>query len=401
MSNLTSLKVVDLFAGCGGLSLGFELAGFSVAAAYDSWQPAIDCYKSNFKTHEIHSLDLSDVEVASKIIHDQRPDIIIGGPPCQDFSQAGKRIEKERATLTKCFANIVKTVQPKFFVMENVARARQSSTYQETRKLFSEAGYGLTECILDASLYDVPQRRKRFFVIGGLSLQDNALSDAIEAHESLIPLTVRKACPDFPFDHYYRHPRSYARRAIFSVDEPAPTIRGVNRPKPKSYQPHEKDSSTDSAIRALSTKERALIQTFPTTFEFPSSNKTDTDQMIGNAVPVNLARSVAEVLAQNILDDTQNANDVSFRKWLISERQMGTESAKDKISHIRRANKCVAIPDLEDLNNDYLDALIASDKFGSASQASQRQMRKAVELLINYIHFIQEPQQRKENRHGC
>jgi DNA (cytosine-5)-methyltransferase 1 len=384
VSNPSDLRVVDLFAGCGGLSCGFELAGYTIAAAYDSWQPAIDCYKDNFQSHSIFELDLSNVERASRIIAAQTPDIIIGGPPCQDFSQAGKRIENERAALTKCFAEIVAAVNPDFFVMENVARAQRSNVYQEARKTLKEAGYGITEIVLDASLYDVPQRRKRFFSIGGKTLADGELATALEARESLIPLTIRKAYPNFPISHYYRHPRSYTRRAIFSIDEPAPTIRGVNRPRPKTYQVHPKDASKDPSVRSLSPKERLLIQTFPEDYKFTHKCAADIDQMIGNAVPVNLAKAVAEVLAQNALTDTPHPTQTSFRKWLISEKHLTRESAKDKISHIRRANKCHDLPDVETVDRSYIEALESSDQFMSSSASSQQQMKKAVELLVEF-----------------
>lgn len=384
MSSLSDFRVVDLFAGCGGLSRGFELAGFSISAAYDFWQAAIECYRTNFQTHEIIELDLSDAEHASNVIQKQKPDIIIGGPPCQDFSQAGKRIENERAALTKRFAEIVSTILPDYFVMENVARAQKSQVYQEARRLLKDASYGLTEVVLDASLYGVPQKRKRFFAIGGLTLQDGELTDAIEARESLIPLTIRKAYPDFPVSHYYRHPRSYSRRAIFSIDEPAPTIRGVNRQKPKNYQIHPNDTSSSTSVRALSLEERALVQTFPEEYKLQGTRTADLEQMIGNAVPVNLAKAVAEVLAQSIRKDNSQPKSTSFRKWLISEKQLARESACDKISHIRRANRCAALPDLEKLDDSYLEKLTDSNQFITASAPSQQQMRKAVEMLIDF-----------------
>lgn len=384
MYNLSDLRVVDLFAGCGGLSCGFKLAGYTIAAAYDSWQAAIDCYRDNFQSHSIFELDLSDVKRASSVIAEQTPDIIIGGPPCQDFSQAGKRIENERAALTKCFAEIIVAVSPNFFVMENVARAQQSSVYQEVREMLKEAGYGITEIVLDASLYDVPQRRKRFFAIGGKTLADGELTNALEARENLIPLTIRKAYPNFPISHYYRHPRSYARRAIFSIDEPAPTIRGVNRPRPKTYQTHPKDTSKDPSVRSLSPKERSLIQTFPEDYKFNHKCTADIDQMIGNAVPVNLAKAVAEVLAQNALGGSPDPAKTSFRKWLISEKHLTRESAKDKISHIRKANKCLDLPDIGAIDKSYVEALERSERFVSSNAPSQQHMRKAVELLIEF-----------------
>ena len=92
------MPVVDLFCGCGGLSKGFELAGFDIVAAYDGWQSAIACYNANFE-HDAHNLDLNDVETAVAEIRQHHPTIIIGGPPCQEFSNAGRREEGQRRQL--------------------------------------------------------------------------------------------------------------------------------------------------------------------------------------------------------------------------------------------------------------------------------------------------------------
>lgn len=159
-------SVVDLFSGCGGLSRGFENAGFEVVAAFDNWKPAVEAYKRNF-SHPIYDIDLSSNE-ALKIIEQLRPDIIVGGPPCQDFSHAGKRDENQgRADLTISFAKIVTTIKPKYFIMENVDRALKSNRYAEAKQIFEKNGYILSEHVLDASLCGVPQKRKRLFVIGG------------------------------------------------------------------------------------------------------------------------------------------------------------------------------------------------------------------------------------------
>ena len=97
-------------------------------------------------------------------------------------------------------------------------------------------------------------------------------------------------------EFYYRHPRSYARRGIFSIHEPSPTIRGVNRPIPQGYQiKHNDPVKSLDGIRPLTTTERSYIQTFPPTFHFLGS-KTEVEQMIGNAVPVNLGQYVAAAI---------------------------------------------------------------------------------------------------------
>lgn len=126
------MPVVDLFCGCGGLSKGFELAGFNVVAAYDEWQSALTCYNANFN-HNAQSLDLGNVENAVNTIRPFNPTIIIGGPPCQEFSNAGKREEGVLADLTFKYAQIVTSVLPQYFVMENVPRVKGSKAYAKAR----------------------------------------------------------------------------------------------------------------------------------------------------------------------------------------------------------------------------------------------------------------------------
>jgi len=292
------MNVIDLFCGCGGLSAGFTRAGYNILAAFDAWQPAIDTYNANFD-HEAVAFDLTD---ATNFVHHVKSlaiDMVIGGPPCQDFSSAGKRVEGERANLTTAFSEIVTGIRPSFFVMENVARAAKSDAYQEAKARFIDAGYGLTEMTLDASRCGVPQARKRFICVGHLGALEGFLEPFVGANLSSSKMTVRDYMADeLDIEHYYRHPRNYNRRGVYSVDEPAATIRGVSRPVPKGYKGHPKDTAPISeAIRALSTYERSRIQTFPPTFRWIGS-KTDVEQMIGNAVPVDLAFFIASRLKE-------------------------------------------------------------------------------------------------------
>lgn len=290
------MRVVDLFAGCGGLSLGFELENFEVVAAFEWWDAAVKCYSDNFK-HPVYKFDLTDTDAAIQEIKKISPDIIIGGPPCQDFSHAGKRVEAGRAELTESFATIVTGYKPRYFVMENVDRARNSQAFQRAKDMFKQAGYGLTEIVLDASLCGTPQKRKRFICFGALDKEDNFALLHFQTHLAKKALTLRDYFGDsLGFEYYYRHPRNYSRRAVFSIDEPAPTMRGVNRPVPKGYPGHPNDACPVSdSLHALTTLERAKIQTFPDSYKWIGS-KTDIEQMIGNAVPVNLARFVARTV---------------------------------------------------------------------------------------------------------
>ncbi|MBN1865216.1 MAG: DNA (cytosine-5-)-methyltransferase, partial [Victivallales bacterium] len=289
-----------LFCGGGGLSQGLTDSGIEIIAALDNWPAAIAFYSRNITGHPAKPLDLSDVEKTVGIIRVLSPDLIVGGPPCQDFSSAGKRIETgERANLTISFASIVCEVKPMAFIMENVDRAQKTRTFKQALEMFKHSGYGITETVLDASLCGVPQKRKRVIVFGVLGAKNNTIIPIIIKKQSKKPMTVRDCLGDsLGIDHYYRHPRSYARRGIFSIDEPSPTVRGVNRPLPQGYPGHPGDTADKgSHIRPLTTKERSLIQTFPETWDV-SGNKSDVEQIIGNAVPVKLGEFVGQCLLE-------------------------------------------------------------------------------------------------------
>lgn len=302
---MRQLKIVDLFCGVGGLSLGFQKAKFDIVLALDNWQRALSIYELNFK-HPVACYDLSDLSGTLKLLDDYKFDGIVGGPPCQDFSHAGKRQEGQRADLTYIFSQILSNKKPFFFVMENVERTRTTTTYLNARNVFKHAGYGITEVVLDASFCGVPQKRKRFFCIGMLGQLDGFLLDTIRPLLSKTPTNMRQYFKDsLKTEFYYRHPRNYSRRAVYSLDEPSATIRGVNRPIPPNYPGHNLDASAVSLARPLTTQERAEVQTFPKSFKWQGS-KTDVEQMIGNAVPVNLAKFVGICVNKFILKNYSN-----------------------------------------------------------------------------------------------
>lgn len=354
------MKCVDLFCGCGGLSLGFNQAGIRIVCAYDYWRESIECYRQNLK-HSAIIADLSNVRKMSKEISAMSPDIIIGGPPCQDFSHAGKRQERGQADLTVCFAQIIKSVRPRWFVMENVDRVKRSNAYCKAREIFVKSGYGLTEEVLNASAFGVPQNRRRFFCIGLLDASDGFLTDDIRLMENSRAITVREYFDSVghkaDVQHYYRHPRNYSRRGVFSLDEPAPTIRGVNRPVPSGYGGHAGDTHCAEKVRPLSSMERALIQTFPDNFKL-IGNKTTIEQMIGNAVPVNLAKAVASAVVlydkmpmatkkrgrKAVRESIGGVKRDVYMRWVVSSG-MSEKSAKDAWSWLSQAWKYGAFSD--------------------------------------------------------
>ena len=274
------------------MSLGFEQAGVDVAAAFDKWAPAVEIYRANFN-HPIYEKDLCDKDSVDQI-KDMTPDLIMGGPPCQDYSIAGKREQGDRANLTIRFADIVVGVRPKWVVFENVYNIERFGTLPIMKEKLKKAGYGLTCAVLDASRCGVPQARKRFILVGRLGSEDGFFDKTLNTGLADKQMTVRDYLGDrLGTQYYYMHPRSYARRAVFSIDEPSATIRGINRPIPSNYKRHHADAASISdGVRALTTKERSYLQSFPEDFQFPGA-KTNVELAIGNAVPPALAKYIA------------------------------------------------------------------------------------------------------------
>lgn len=394
------MRAVDLFCGCGGMSLGFQRAGVDVVMAYDNWPGAIECYRANFN-HPVKGANLADVQSVAPEIAKLRPDIVFGGPPCQDFSSAGKRVENHRADLTLSFAKIVASAQPRWVIMENVDRVQKSETYRKARGLLKKAGYGLTETILNACDFGAPQNRRRFFCAGLLGGEDGFLFETLSLMAGKEKVTVRqyfnKLGVKISADHYYRHPRSYARRAVFSVDEISPTIRGVNRPVPSGYKGHNGDKNNVGQTRPLTTRERAFIQTFPADFCFPGT-KSVAEQLLGNAVPVSLAQGVAAAVVdynkkiqsatprgrKAVLEILGGVERGAFRDWLKTERKLGEKSAKDVWSWLSRASKFIKLDGKYEDEDDMLYQLNRATKHQLTAASEKTRMKNSLRHFWEY-----------------
>lgn len=399
------MPVVDLFCGCGGLSKGFELAGFNIVAAFDNWQSALTCYNANFN-HNAQLLNLNDVDSAVNAIRPHVPTVIIGGPPCQEFSNAGRRKEGPLADLTYKYAQIIATLRPQYFVMENVPRAKESQAYARARALYKANHYGLTEVILDASRCGVPQHRNRFFCIGALNATDGFLMEEIFRYyigeEISVADYFASSNIELGIKAYYRHPTTYSRRAIFGTNEVAPTIRGVNRPKPATYNHHDKDAvpaDQMNDITQLTLHQRAIIQTFPRDYQLENLQiaRCDLEQMIGNAVPVELARFVANRLQeyiQNIADGGVVVEEApNFSEWLRTKKGYSDRSISDVFSRLHRASNL--------LPNHKIDQYLITDleqlqEFKNLTVTVKSQIRKAIRLKLTYLSEAPHPNQQRD-----
>lgn len=166
------MKIVDLFCGVGGMSLGFSMAGFEPVFAVEKDKNIANAYKKNHKNKNIWIGDIKQLDIRSTLKHLRGQVVgVVGGPPCQGFSQKGKRlhINDERNFLFTSFLDVVDFLHPHFFLMENVPNilsANNSYFKNEIVNAFISLGYSVNSCVLNASDYGVPQNRRRAFFLG-------------------------------------------------------------------------------------------------------------------------------------------------------------------------------------------------------------------------------------------
>jgi DNA (cytosine-5)-methyltransferase 1 len=319
------MNIISLFSGAGGLDLGFEKAGFKTVWANEYDKEIWETFEKNFPNTTM------DRRSISKVPSDDIPEAIglIGGPPCQSWSEAGKLkgIDDHRGQLFFEFIRVLRDKKPLFFLAENVSGMlanRHSEALENIKKHFIDSGYNLSFKLLNAHDYKVPQDRKRVFFVGfrkdlnmtfkfprGFSkkrflqdviddLKDNVLSAGdknytngdkckIDNHEYMTG----------GFSSMYM-----SRNRVRSWDEPSFTIQAGGRHAPLHPQAPkmefvEKDKrkfvdGSEKLYRRLSVRECARIQTFPDTHKFYYKNLTAGYKMVGNAVPPNLAYFLAK-----------------------------------------------------------------------------------------------------------
>jgi DNA (cytosine-5)-methyltransferase 1 len=325
------LNLISLFSGAGGLDRGFEKAGFKTIWANEYDKDIWETFEKNFPDTK---LDRRDIR---KIDSDEIPecDGIIGGPPCQSWSEAGtlKGIEDDRGKLFYEFVRILRDKKPKFFLAENVSgmlASRHEQALKNIKLLLINSGYNLSFCLLNAHDYDVPQDRKRVFFIGirkdldfRFQFPDSSksfkyLHDAIkDLKNNVLPAkeknyTNNGEC-NIPNHEYMIGGFStifMSRNRVRSWDEPSFTIQAGGRhapihpqaPKMKFIEQNKRIfvPGKEHLYRRLSVRECARIQTFPDTHIFYYKNLTAGYKMVGNAVPCNLAYHIAKSIKEQI-----------------------------------------------------------------------------------------------------
>lgn len=318
------MNIVSLFAGCGGLDLGFKKAGFNVVWANEFDVSIHDTYRLNHPTTILNTADvrsLSDSDIP-------QCDGIIGGPPCQAWSEGGKQlgIKDPRGQLFLDYIRIVDAKKPKFFVIENVQgilNKKHKDSLNGFLTSLTDIGYRITYELLNAADYKVPQDRFRVFFVGIRKDINNkfVFPDTVSPQH----ITLRRAIGDINIlpnmgvidkfaedqNHIYNHDvytgpydaKYMARNRVRSWNETSFTIQAQARNTPQHPQappmtfvsPNKRifAKGKEHLYRRLSIRECARIQTFPDSFRFLYNNIEDGYKMVGNAVPPRLAYYIA------------------------------------------------------------------------------------------------------------
>jgi DNA (cytosine-5)-methyltransferase 1 len=341
-------KVASFFAGAGGLDLGFTKAGFQVVWANEFDKSIHETYRRNHRQTKLDTRSITEVRP------DDVPDGItgmIGGPPCQSWSEAGMlRGENDhRGQLFFTYSDLIAAKKPHFFLAENVSGLLFTKHHDALKRIFDPLlgiGYNISFGLLNANWYGVPQDRQRVIIVGYRFGKDvffrppkpeniskrKVLRDAIfDLKDSAEPaLRGTQARNDLSVENHEYLVTSYSsiymsRNRVRSWDQPSLTIQAGGRHAP--IHPNAprmikvgKDKQIfapgfESAYRRLTVREAARIQTFPDSFVFNYRNVTDGYKMIGNAVPVEFARR----LASQILRDFSEFGGKGIRNRAIGQ----------------------------------------------------------------------------------
>lgn len=322
------MKIISLFSGCGGLDLGFEKAGFSIPIANEFDKTIWKTFEVNHPNTRLIKGDIRNIKEED---FPDNIDGIIGGPPCQSWSEAGslRGIDDARGQLFYEYIRILKNKQPKFFLAENVSGMlanRHSEAVKNIIKLFEECGYEVSITLVNAKDYGVAQERKRVFYIGfrndlgikfqfpqGSTIDDKkkiTLKDVIwDLKDLAVPsLDKNKHNPISINNNEYFigsfSPIFMSRNRVKAWDEQGFTVQASGRqcqlhpqaPKMVKVAPNKCVfvKNNEHLYRRLSVREIARIQGFPDDFKFIYNNVNDGYKMIGNAVPINLAYEIAK-----------------------------------------------------------------------------------------------------------
>lgn len=350
---MSNLKVLDLFSGCGGLSLGFKLAGFKIKGAIDYDKDSIETFKKNFGKGKFFVKDINKIDKKFIKKNFKDIDVVIGGPPCQGFSNANrwhKNYNDPRNLLFLKFIEFVKIIRPKMVLIENVSGILSSSKGQiikNIEKILNKYEYNVDYKLLNASDFGVPQIRKRVFIVGNRlssveffdklkKLKKVTVKDAISELYPLEKRGEKKLNGKLSNDYikYLRKKNSIVLNhdIVYPANSTIEKIKHVKQGEnwqsiPKNLFKNQRNNRHSSAFKRLkeddfsvtidtgnahsnyfhpiyhripTPREAARLQSFKDSFEFVGT-RTSQYRQIGNAVPPLLSKQIAKNFKKVIL----------------------------------------------------------------------------------------------------
>ena len=359
------MKVASFFAGCGGLDLGFEQAGYEVVWANEFDKAIHETYQFNHSNTKLCKSDIRTLR--SSDIPDC--DGFIGGPPCQSWSEGGKQLglNDERGRLFLDYIKFIKEKRPKFFIIENVhgiISDKHFNTFLSFLSVLENAGYFVSYSLVNAANYCIPQDRFRVFIVGFIK----ELNGAFRFSEPLKSpyVTLQKAIGDIaeepslynnesvnqeygkwlnhdvytgPFDAKFM-----ARNRVRSWDEVSFTIQAQAKncplhpqaPTMKYISPNERTfvPGYEYLYRRLSVRECARIQSFPDKFRFFYTDVKDGYKMVGNAVPPRLAKYLALSIKDALNSMTEKHETDILVAYYKDDNQLRT-TLRNKLYYVR------------------------------------------------------------------
>ncbi len=297
------MRIIDLFAGAGGFSEGFKQAGCDITGFVEYWKPAIETFKENFPETKLIGEDITAVQETT--IKKFKADVIIGGPPCQGFSMAGKRnTDDTRNTLFEHYLKFVEILKPDYCVLENVKgiytmKARDGEhIFNKIIKGFEGLGYETKAKVLNASNYGVPQARQRVIFISAIPGKGIRYPKVTGERKTLQDVLNLPYEPNKAINHVYEfNKKLFIKAHYLEQGKRYSTFHSAGRKlvKEKQAPTITKSGRFIHPIfnRLISVREAARIQSFPDSFMFKGTLREMYGQ-IGNAVPPLMAKAIAE-----------------------------------------------------------------------------------------------------------
>lgn len=421
------------------MALGMVRAGHRVVASYDYEEKALAVHQANIREGGLlrpHGIrrprrhvqgDLLDLLTVAPDIAELAPDIIVGGPPCQAFSAAGKQLgdDDPRARLTEAYGVIIATARPRYFVLENVPGVRRSNVYRRFIIMIRRAGYGITETIVNASYYGSAQNRRRFLCIGCLDEADNFMLGYLLAAKAREQMTVADVLgPDFGLmvggrRLYWQAPGGAQSAGTRRTDRSCATIVRSSFSRPASgYVPRRDDIQDVQSLPRLGFPQFALLAGFPNTWNWDpklpdappkaegrkprkrSVTKADKMLMVANAVPPPLAKSLGDCLlahSRGDIPDIEPKIPEDYERWLGHAKGLSGADLSQKMTDLRKVKRYLGTRQFVRAEQaiEFLEEIPA---VASLSSARRWNLKAAVKPFFEYEAEKIELRRRREQR---